>query len=118
MTGEHVGPRRLLVCSVTVGDIVDLRDPVDQDRVGLTDDDLRSEVGDYDSCQRVGARAHQLGRKGVIAPAATGLGETLALFTAHIRPDEMPVITGQDLWDSLPRDPRSLRIVDDEASGG
>lgn len=117
MTGDLVGPRRLLVCEVDLGDIVDLRNEEDRERVGLSAAHITSEVGDYERCQRVGARAHQLGRKGIIAPAATGLGETLALFTTHIGTAEMPTLMDEELWDVLPRDPRALRLVEDEASG-
>jgi hypothetical protein len=116
MTGDLVAPRRLLTCAVDIEGIVDLRDVSDQEQVGLTPDDLTSEVGDWERCQLVGGRAHQLGRRGIIAPAATGLGETSALFTAHVSAAAMPLVSRQELWDSLPPDPRKLRIADDEVS--
>jgi hypothetical protein len=118
MTGDLVGPRRLLACTVNIDGVVDLRDVADQERVGLTPADLTSDVGDWERCQHVGARAHQIGRRGIIAPAATGLGETLAVFTTHVAVAEMPTISSQELWDSLPPDPRRLRIVEGDVGTG
>lgn len=63
-------------------EVLDLRTEDAQRRVGLARDDLVSPVGAQDSCQRVGRVAHQLGLHGVIAPAATGLGETLASLSS------------------------------------
>jgi hypothetical protein len=58
-----------------------------------------------------GEVAHQLRLHGIIAPAATGLGETLALFEQHLPADEMPALVADELWDVLPADPRRLRLV-------
>jgi hypothetical protein len=66
---------------------VDLRNPESRDEVALTSDDLR---GPHDPCQAVGLAAHQLGLHGVIAPAATGLGETLACSSAISPPLRFP----------------------------
>jgi hypothetical protein len=52
--------------------------------VDITDNDLFSEPGEYERCQAIGAAAHQLGRYGVIAPSASRLGETLALFSTNL----------------------------------
>jgi hypothetical protein len=76
MTGDMVAPRRLLVCKVSVTDVLDLRAEAAQQRVGLAENDLISEVGAYGACQAVARVAHQLGLHGIIAPAETGLGET------------------------------------------
>lgn len=85
MTGDLVGPRRLLTCRVEVTNLLDLRDPAGRHAVGLTAEEL---VGPWEPCQRIGQAAHQLGLHGVIAPAATQLGETLALFELHLPADE------------------------------
>lgn len=111
MTGDMVAPRRLLVCEVSVTEVLDLRGEAAQHRVGLTENDLISDVGAYGACHAVGRVAHQLGLHGIIAPAATGLGETLALFEQHLPADEMPVLVADELWDVLPADPRRLRLV-------
>lgn len=111
MTGDMVAPRRVLICDVDVTDVLDLRGEAAQQRVGLTVADLTSEVGNYGACQGVGRVAHQLGLHGIIAPAATGLGETLALFEQHLPANEMPVLVADELWETLPADPRRLRLV-------
>jgi RES domain-containing protein len=117
MTRSHVAARQLLTCRIDVGEIVDLRDPESQQTLGLSHKTLYSEVGDYDACQRIGATAHQLGRKGLIAPAATGLGETLALFTSRITVAEMPVAIESEVWEQLPADPRRLRVIEGGGAG-
>jgi hypothetical protein len=52
---------------------------------------------------------------GVIAPAATGVGETLALFDEHLPTNELPQLRETTAWLRLPPDPRRLRDVDDDA---
>src|SRR5437588_1486617 len=104
MTPENVGPRRLLTCEVAVTQILDLRDDENLELVGLKPANLLAPS--YETCQRVGQAAHQLELHGVIAPAATELGETLALFELHLPPAELPVLTKEELWATLPVDPR------------
>lgn len=115
MTGDMVAPRRLLICEVAVTNVLDLRSRAAQLAVGLTEADLTSPVGEYEPCQNVGRVAHQLGLHGVLAPAATALGETLALFEQHLPASELPTLVAEEVWDRLPDDPRRLRLVDDEA---
>jgi len=112
MKPEMVAPRRLLTCEVRVTTILDLRTPENQATVGLAPEDLTSGVGDYATCHRVGQAAHQLGLHGIIAPAATGLGETLALFERHLPAEEQPVLLEEERWEQLPADPRKPRLVD------
>lgn len=76
MTGDMVQPRRLLHVEVGVSDVLDLRDPAAAASVGLSDAGLLSPVGEYEPCWQVARAAHQLGLHGIVAPAATGLGET------------------------------------------
>lgn len=111
MTGDMVAPRRLLICEVAVTEILDLRTEEAQHRVGLTIDDLISPVGSHASCQRVGRVAHQLELHGVLAPAATAVGETLALFEQHLPAHELPRLVSDEVWEVLPADPRRLRLV-------
>jgi hypothetical protein len=54
MTGEMVAPRRLLICEVAVTNVLDLRSRTAQVAVGLTEAELVSPVGEYESCQGVG----------------------------------------------------------------
>lgn len=111
MTAERVRPRRLLTADVDVSEILDLRVPENREAVGLADVDLMTVPGDYGACQRIGSVAHQLGLHGIIAPAATGLGETLAIFELHLPPGEQPVLIAEAVWSELPADPRVPRLV-------
>lgn len=113
MRPDLVVPRRLIECEVSVSNILDLRGEESQRSIGLNPDDLFSDVGDHGACQRVGQAAHQLGLHGILAPAATGLGETLALFERRLPPDEQPVLLNEVIWNQLPADPRELRAVND-----
>jgi len=105
--------RRIVACKVDVPNILDLRSHSVRNAVSLTDAQLRSDVGDYAACQAVGAAAHQLGLAGLIAPAASGQGETLALLTANLPAEQWPKVTKRDIWRGLPPDPRHLRLVDE-----
>ena len=113
MTCDLVAPRRLFVCQVRVSELLDLRDPENLLSVGLTLNDL---TGPHGRCQEVGQVAHQLALHGCIAPAATGLGETLALFEQHLTPTEMPTLIREEIWPHLPADPRVLRVVKEQSS--
>jgi hypothetical protein len=80
--------------------------------VGLTDDDLRTVVDDYQACQDVAAAAHQMEYHAILAPAATGLGQTLAIFRSRVGAHELPVVTAQAAWATgLPADPRVPRLA-------
>jgi RES domain-containing protein len=97
-----------------VTNVLDLRTAQAAVSVGLSTADLTSEVDDYAACQRVARVAHQLELHGILAPAATGLGETLALFERHLPAEEIPVLTAIETWPQLPADPRRLRLVDEQ----
>lgn len=114
MTGEMVAPRRLLICEVSVTNLLDLRDPRTLPDLALTTDDLISDVGEYGPCWNVARVAHQLELHGVLAPAATRLGETLALFEHHLPANELPTLIDEESWDVLPADPRRLRLLPGE----
>jgi RES domain-containing protein len=104
MPAEFVAPRDLLTVEVDVDDLLDLRDPRHHTAVGLDDEALR---GPWPPCVRVARAAHQLGLHGILAPAATGLGLTLALFEQHLPHDQMPRIVHREVWAQLPPDPRT-----------
>lgn len=108
--------RRIITCQIAVPNVLDLRARTAQAAVGLSDAHLYSAVGDYAACQAVGAAAHQLGLAGIIAPAATRLGETLALFPTNLPVEHWPTVIARDIWRGLPADPRRLRAVDEDAS--
>jgi RES domain-containing protein len=115
LDGTMVGPRNLLTCRLDVTDVLDLRDPDSRERVGLDLAALRSPIDEHAACWRIGQAAHQLQLHGVIAPAATEVGETLALFEAHLPHQELPELVSCKRWDHLPLDPRRLRTVAAEA---
>ena len=106
MTGARVRPRRLVSCEVVVSKVLDLRDTSNVELVGLSQSDLVSPVGQYARCQRIAKAAHQLSLRGIIAPSATGFGETLALFDHHVPAEEWPEFVESVLWEHLPADPR------------
>jgi RES domain-containing protein len=114
MTAAQVGPRRLLTVAVDLTNVLDLRIADHRAAVNLSESDLRTDPGHYARCQRIGQVAHQLGLHGIIAPAATGLGETLAVFELHLPADEQPTLVSQDVWSELPADPRTPRLVSEQ----
>jgi len=113
MTGDMVAPRRLYTCRIRVAEVLDLRVAANLADVGLSRDALS---GQYEPCQAVGQAAHQLGMHALIAPAATGTGETLALFVRHLGEGEQPAVLEEEVWETLPADPRRLRVI--EGRGG
>lgn len=106
-----VKPRVFYTVRVSVQGILDLTVPENLDRAGLTLDHLSTRVDDYDRCQEVGAAAHQLSYHGILAPAAHGLGQTLALFRERITHRELPIVEREIVWNRLPPDPRLPRPV-------
>ncbi|MCC3326013.1 RES family NAD+ phosphorylase [Gordonia bronchialis] len=110
-----VRARTLYSVRVDVTNVLDLRGDAAVDAVDLSQTDLESAVGDYERCQRVAAAAHQLEYHGIIAPAATGQGETLALFRQRLSATEMPTVIDREAWTTLPPRPGTsgpaLRIV-------
>lgn len=118
MRPELVGPRRLLTCEVRITQVLDLRDASVRDVLKLELDDLMSDVGDYAACHRIGQAAHQLGLHGVIAPSAGGIGETLAVFERRLPAAEQPVLVADEIWDVLPRDPRTLGLIQPDPRDG
>jgi hypothetical protein len=117
---RNLAPRTLVTATVSITSILDLRDVATRSQLHLTVDVLRCATNDidgYGACQRVAQVAHQLGLHGIIAPAATGLGHTLALFTDLLPDNERPTRDGPDqIWSGLPPDPRQqgssrLRLV-------
>jgi RES domain-containing protein len=121
MTGERVRGRVCARAAVSATNILDLRSDEALLAVGLTREDLLSDVDDYAACQRVAQVAHQLTFHGILAPAATDMGEVLALFPRHLPTSEVPVAIGEpQIWATLPADPRiavraPLRLVQDDA---
>lgn len=110
----------LVTCDVEVSNIVDLTTATGRFTVGITAEILFSEPqpetgAAYEACNEVARAAHQLGRHGILAPAATQAGSTLALFMDVLPGPQRPLQVGPvTYWDELPADPRRLRLVRDE----
>jgi len=98
--------RRLLTIEVNVPNVLDLREEANRTTLALSDAQLFSDVGDYRACQAVGAAAHAAGLAGLIAPAATQIGETLGLFPANLASTDSLKVTKSEIWRGLPPDPR------------
>jgi hypothetical protein len=98
--------RRLLTIEVEVPNVLDLREEANCAALDLSDAQLLSDVGDYMACQAVGAAAHAAGLAGLIAPAATRIGETLGLFPANLASTSSLKVTKDEIWRGLPPDPR------------
>ncbi|MBN9618595.1 MAG: RES family NAD+ phosphorylase [Actinobacteria bacterium] len=122
---QNLAPRALVTATVSVTNILDLRDVRTRAELHLTADVLRCPTNDtdgYAACQHVAQVAHQLGLHGILAPAATDRGQTLALFTDLLPAGERPTRDEPDqMWNGLPADPRQsaaaqLRIVRDPRS--
>lgn len=118
MTGDRVGPRTLWTCQIRVTNLLDLRRASSRAAVSLTLDDLCGPVDEYEKCQHVAQAAYQLQLHGIIAPAAGGQGETLALFEHHLPANELPVVVRRETWAQLPADPRRLRGITGGAAHG
>ncbi|SCX60571.1 RES domain-containing protein [Klenkia marina] len=112
-------PRMLITASVEVDNVLDLRTAGGRAAAGLTMAELQSATSDreaYRQCQLVAQLAHQLRYHGIVAPAATKVGETLALFTDVVPANQQPVHLADEHWDTLPQDPRNpgqrrLRLI-------
>ena len=105
----EIAPRALVTAEVRVDGILDLRTARSRADLDLSLEVIRSGTEDraaYTRCQDVAAVAHQLGFNGLITPAATQRGTTLALFSQQLRPEQLPLVTSTEIWPTLPADPR------------
>lgn len=114
MTASNLVPRKLWTIDVDATNVLDVRDPGSRMALGLSERDLHSEVSNYKVCQDIALAANQLGLHGIIAPAAEGHGETLALFDAQLPVAEFPTVASIEEGWQLPSDPRVLRVLESE----
>lgn len=106
---KMLAPRVLVTVDVEVSEILDLRTARARMELELSLSQIQSPTADraaYAACQEVAAAAHQQGFRGIIAPAATKAGETLALFSNRLPAHEVPTLVDTIFWDELPADPR------------
>lgn len=116
---NQLAPRVLVTAEVSVTEILDLRTSRGRVELGLTLSQIQSATNDrdaYEACQEVAAAAHQQGFHGLVTPAATSLGETLALFSNRLPDNQLPTVIYETFWEQLPDDPRAqdvprLRVV-------
>jgi RES domain-containing protein len=104
----------LMEVAIDVQDVLDLRELSALKAVGLTITDLRSDVGDYASCHRVGKVVHQHGYHGILAQAASGVGNHFAVFDHQLTEDEHLKIVDVETLNGIPANPRNLRLVTDD----
>lgn len=97
-------PRVLFVVEVALRGVLDLREETARSAAGLSRGDL---AGEHERCQAVGRRAFEADYQGVIAPAATSLGETLCVFAERVQPEGLRVLERR-VWE-VPGDPRRER---------
>jgi len=93
-------PRRLCVLQVDLRAVLDLRSADDLAAVGLAVADLEGD--DWDPCREIGDAAHKLELEGLLAPSATGVGDILAIFELHLRPQSAVTEVQDRLWTELP----------------
>ncbi len=65
--------------------MLDLSNPVDLARTGLSDDDLAAD--DHTACREVGAAINWLEHDGLLVPSARSDSLSLVIFPAHRSPD-------------------------------
>jgi RES domain-containing protein len=65
--------------------------------VGLEISDIRGD--DWGPCQLVGEGAHFLGAAGLVAPSATGLGLTIAVFETRVR-GQLAIVDADEIFSS------------------
>lgn len=105
MRPEFVKPRAFLRCQAIINPVLDLRHHETVKIVNVSSDDLVS--NNYKVCQKVGQAAYETDYlKGILAPSATGIGETLALFGDRLDKEDTLQIKDQTIWETLPPDPR------------
>jgi hypothetical protein len=105
MTGAMVAPRRLLICDVSVSEVLDLRSKDALLEVGLTERDLRSDIGDYAACQAVGRVAHQLELHGVLAPRRAGWAKPSPSSSSTCPQTNSPISWGRKGGTDFPQIP-------------
>jgi RES domain-containing protein len=75
-------PRHLYVYDALLDRVLDLADASTRNHVGVQLDALVDD--DWTTCQILGVAAHALGTQAIRTPAATGVGEVLAVFPENL----------------------------------
>jgi RES domain-containing protein len=90
---DRVHPRSIFVLDVHLHAVADIRTAKSLALWGLTADDVNAD--DMGHCQAMAAVATQLGYEAVRWNAATGEGESLALYVGQLRPDSQVRIAAE-----------------------
>jgi RES domain-containing protein len=93
-------PYKLHTIALNEVPVLDLRVKPSQLALGLEPDDFS---GPWDSCQPIGHAAWFLEFAGVLAPSATGVGHTIALFEHRTHPGQVRVEESRPLTVDLYR---------------
>lgn len=111
-----IAPRILVTCKLDVNSVLDLTRSENRSNVKITVQDMLSSTNDhraYQRCRTVASAAYEQGHHGILAPAATGLGLTLVLFTEKLTDAERPArVLPDQIWRKLPPDPRRVGFMD------
>jgi RES domain-containing protein len=83
----------LFTIELSVSHLIDLCDPSERSVWKLDEDDLRRD--DAMACQAIVEAAIAAGAEAIRWPSATGEGESIAVYFAHLRDDSRCDITGQ-----------------------
>ena len=81
---ERVHPRSIFVLDIHLHIVADIRTAKSLSLWGLTVDDVNAD--EMERCQEMAAVAMRLGCEAVRWNAATGMGESLALYVDHLNP--------------------------------
>lgn len=97
-------PRDVCTLEIELERVLDLRTPQALRTVGL--DPARIHGHNLVPSQQVGDAAHKLAFEGILAPSATGVGETLVVFELKLRKGSRVVQRARASWNVLSDLPR------------
>lgn len=100
---EKIWPRAMYSYELVLDPVLDLTSPEAVELVGLRESDLSAD--DLEPCQSVGEAAFACGRRGVLAPSATGTGTVLAVYMDNRGSDDVVKAGDYVLWDSVAQMP-------------
>jgi RES domain-containing protein len=93
-------PRELYRYDVVVNDALDLRGADARSEFGLDDRQLSADPPEL--CQQIGEAAVTCGREAILAPSATGHGDTLVLYVGRLGSGTRLDYQRLERWDSPP----------------
>jgi RES domain-containing protein len=97
---EDLLPRHLRLYHVELQRVLDLSDEGNRLTIGVSSTEIRAE--NTARCQAIGDAAHYAGFEAVLAPSATRVGESLAIFSARLQAGSVVEPEGFEVWNDLP----------------